>query len=631
MTRHVVIGTAGHVDHGKTALVALLTGTDTDRWEEEKRRGITIDLGFARLDLTDGLTASIVDVPGHEDFVRNMVAGATGVDVALLVVAADEGVMPQTTEHLAILDFLGVRTGVVSITKVDLVEREWLELVEADITERLGASAIVWEPMVRTSTVTGVGEGDLVAALARAAGRAIDRSDDDLFRMPVDRVFSVAGAGTVVTGTTWSGAVAVGDPVMVLPGGRSSRVRSVEVHGEPRDRAAPGRRTALALPGVGRGDVARGSVVVAGAGWKESTAIDVWMRLLPDSRPLTQRSRVRLHLGTAEVLARLTPAGDTVEPGAAGAVRLRLERPIVTRWGDRGVIRSYSPVRTIGGCVVVDPMPAPRPRRPRNAERKGAAAPLERLEVFMEDGGTQGLRRDDLPVRLGVHLGEVGRLVAQARDTLGVRVVGERLLAAAVLEEAERTVVALLERHHHDRPLEPGASLEDVRTALRDAELADAAVATLASAGTVVLEGSSVRRQGFQPALSPEDERLATVLRTALVEAGPLGLTEAELGQHVPAVRARELAEFDERAGRVVRVGRDRYYDIESLDRLRGIIVGLIGQRGRATPAEIREVTGLTRKYLIPVLEWMDAFGFTVRDGDSRKLGPAAQWRERNS
>ncbi len=631
MTRHVVIGTAGHVDHGKTALVALLTGTDTDRWEEEKRRGITIDLGFARLDLTDGLTASIVDVPGHEDFVRNMVAGATGVDVALLVVAADEGVMPQTTEHLAILDFLGVRTGVVSITKVDLVEREWLELVEADIAERLGASAIVWEPMVRTSTVTGVGEGDLVAALARAAGRAIDRSDDDLFRMPVDRVFSVAGAGTVVTGTTWSGAVAVGDPVMVLPGGRSSRVRSVEVHGEPRDRAAPGRRTALALPGVGRGDVARGSVVVAGAGWKESTAIDVWMRLLPDSRPLTQRSRVRLHLGTAEVLARLTPAGDTVEPGAAGAVRLRLERPIVTRWGDRGVIRSYSPVRTIGGCVVVDPMPAPRPRRPRNAERKGAAAPLERLEVFMEDGGTQGLRRDDLPVRLGVHLGEVGRLVAQARDTLGVRVVGERLLAAAVLEEAERTVVALLERHHHDRPLEPGASLEDVRTALRDAELADAAVATLASAGTVVLEGSSVRRQGFQPALSPEDERLATVLRTALVEAGPLGLTEAELGQHVPAVRARELAEFDERAGRVVRVGRDRYYDIESLDRLRGIIVGLIGQRGRATPAEIREVTGLTRKYLIPVLEWMDAFGFTVRDGDSRKLGPAAQWRERNS
>jgi selenocysteine-specific elongation factor len=619
------------VDHGKTALVALLTGTDTDRWEEEKRRGITIDLGFARLDLTDGLTASIVDVPGHEDFVRNMVAGATGVDVALLVVAADEGVMPQTTEHLAILDFLGVRTGVVSITKVDLVEREWLELVEADIAERLGASAIVWEPMVRTSTVTGVGEGDLVAALARAAGRAIDRSDDDLFRMPVDRVFSVAGAGTVVTGTTWSGAVAVGDPVMVLPGGRSSRVRSVEVHGEPRDRAAPGRRTALALPGVGRGDVARGSVVVAGAGWKESTAIDVWMRLLPDSRPLTQRSRVRLHLGTAEVLARLTPAGDTVEPGAAGAVRLRLERPIVTRWGDRGVIRSYSPVRTIGGCVVVDPMPAPRPRRPRNAERKGAAAPLERLEVFMEDGGTQGLRRDDLPVRLGVHLGEVGRLVAQARDTLGVRVVGERLLAAAVLEEAERTVVALLERHHHDRPLEPGASLEDVRTALRDAELADAAVATLASAGTVVLEGSSVRRQGFQPALSPEDERLATVLRTALVEAGPLGLTEAELGQHVPAVRARELAEFDERAGRVVRVGRDRYYDIESLDRLRGIIVGLIGQRGRATPAEIREVTGLTRKYLIPVLEWMDAFGFTVRDGDSRKLGPAAQWRERNS
>ncbi len=629
MTRHVVIGTAGHVDHGKTALVFMLTGTDTDRWEEEKRRGITIDLGFAQLQLADGITASIVDVPGHENFVRNMVAGAAGVDVALLVVAADEGVMPQTIEHLAILDFLGVRTGVVAITKVDLVEQEWLELVEADVTERLAVSQIVWESPVRTSTLTGPGE--LVSALTRAAARAIDRSTEDLFRMPVDRVFSVAGAGTVVTGTTWSGAVAVGDLVTVLPGGLDSRVRSVEVHGEQRDEAEPGRRTALALPGVSREDVARGSVTVAGAGWRASTAIDVRLTLLQEARPLTQRSRVRLHLGTAEVLARLTPAGESIEPGKPGAARLRLEQPIVTRWGDRGVIRSYSPVHTIGGCVVVDPFPAPRPRRPRDIEGKGAAAPPERLAAFVEDGGVRGVRVEDLPVRLGVHPGEVGALVSQARAPRGVRVVGDRLLAASVHEEAERTVMALIERCHRDRPLEPGAPLEDVRGAVRDAELADAVVAALRDAGSIELDGSIVRRRSFRPALSPAEASLADALRTALTQAGPRGLTAEELKQHVPADRVRELAEFEVRTGTVVRIGRDRYVDAESLGRLRGIIVGLIAEKGHATPAEIREVTGLTRKYLIPVLEWMDASGFTVRDGDVRRIGPAGEQRERNS
>jgi selenocysteine-specific elongation factor len=631
MTRHVVIGTAGHVDHGKTALVRLLTGTDTDRWEEEKRRGITIDLGFARLDLTDGLTASIVDVPGHEDFVRNMVAGATGIDVALLVVAADEGVMPQTVEHLAILEFLGVRTGVVAITKVDVVEDDWLELVESDLAERLEASSVVWQPPVRTSASMSLGREALVAALATSAAQAIHRSSDDAFRMPVDRVFSVAGAGTVVTGTTWSGSVAVGDSVLVLPGGRSSRVRSVEVHGQPTENAHPGRRTALALPGVTREDVERGSVVVAGSGWHETVALDVWLTLLPQARRLTQRSRVRLHLGTAEVLARLTPAAEAIEPGATAAARLRLEMPLVARWGDRGVIRSYSPVQTIGGCVIVDPMPAARPRRPHGLERKADVDPLERLTAFVQESGERGIPIGELSVRLGIPPGDVDQLITEAVRTRGQRIVDGTLIAGDVLERAERDVLGLVDRHHRDRPLDPGLPLESVRGAFRETALADAAVQALHAEGHVEVDGAIMRRTGFASTLSADDERLVARLRTVLRTADVQGLTEQELQNHIPGGRARELAEYEVRRGQIARIGRDRYYDAESLEQLRGTIVGVIRDRQRATPAELRDATGLTRKYLIPVLEWMDATGATVREGDSRRLGPAAQAQQRNS
>ena len=312
MERHAVIGTAGHVDHGKTALVKALTGIDTDRWEEEKRRGITIDIGFAHFRLNDKMLASVVDVPGHEDFVRNMVAGATGVDVALLVVAADEGIMPQTIEHLAILEFLGVATGVVAVTKVDLAEPEWLELVVDDIRDRLDGTTVQWEPPQAVSVKTGVGLDALRDALGRAAQRAVERTPDDLFRMPVDRSFSVAGAGTVVTGTTWAGTIQTGATVRVLPVDVSSRVRGVEVHGATATRADPGRRTALALVGVDRAAVGRGSTVVSDDAWRASRTVDAAVTLLAHARPLTQRSRIRVHVGTAEVMARVTPSSTTI-------------------------------------------------------------------------------------------------------------------------------------------------------------------------------------------------------------------------------------------------------------------------------------------------------------------------------
>lgn len=623
MTRHVVIGTAGHVDHGKTALVRALTGVDTDRWEEEKRRGITIDLGFAPLDLGGGLAASIVDVPGHEHFVRNMVAGATGVDAALLVVAADEGVMPQTVEHVAILEFLGVATGVVAVSKADLAEPEWLDLVLADVTERLAGSAVRWEPPVLVSAATGAGLDDLRAALARAAERTRARAADDLFRLPVDRVFSVAGAGTVVTGTAWSGAVGVGESVEVLPAGHAARVRSIEVHGEARQRAEPGRRTALALAGLGRDAVARGDVVVAGEGWRATGTLDVLVTLLPGVRPLGQRSRVRLHLGTAEVLARVTPAEREIASGTTGAARLRLEVPTVARWGDRAVLRSYSPVTTIGGCVVVDPWPAARPRRPHAVPARAVSDAVARTVAFVRAGARAGLAPADLPVRVGVRPPEV-ETVVRAVVAQGIARAGARLVPAGALASAREVVLRAVDAHHRAHPLEPGIPKERVRAVVADAALADQVLAGLAEAGDVVVAGDTVRRPDFRAGVPAAQQVHAEAVRRVLVEAGPHGATGADLEAAAPGAAVVTLAEFFVRQGVAVRVGGGRYYDRVALEQLRDAVLDEVRRLGRATPAELRARTGLTRKYLIPVLEWLDARGFTVRQGDHRALGPVA-------
>jgi selenocysteine-specific elongation factor len=619
----VVIGTAGHVDHGKTALVKTLTGTDTDRWEEEKRRGITIDLGFAHLDLGDDTAASIVDVPGHEDFVRNMVAGATGIDVALMVIAADEGVMPQTLEHLSILEFLGVRSGVVAISKVDLVEADWLELVQTDVTERIGASSVRWEPPVCFSAQTGEGSEELRRALTRAAATAVEQSADDVFRMPVDRAFSIAGAGTVVTGTTWSGSVAVGEEVTVLPGGIRARVRSVEVHGEARDRAEPGRRTALALPGVDKTAAARGCVVVSGTVWQATSVVDVMLTLLPGSRTLTQRSRVRFHLGTAEVMARVTPAEDEIAQGATMAARLRTEQPIVARWGDRGVIRSYSPMRTIGGCIVVDPSPPRRPRRPRDLEARLVVEPVERVRQFVEAAGPDGLDVTELAIRVGIHPSQVQPVATQV-GSLGAVRIGDRLVRQAAVDNAREECVTAVTAYHQERPLEPGMPRELLRAVTRTPGLADHVVTELSETGIVSIEAGIVRLAAFHPTLTPEERALTEAMLRALRDAGPRGCSEAELANLVRHKNTRNLAAFLVRERTAARVGQDRYYDPDSLERLRETVVRGIRERGQATPAELRNMTGLTRKYLIPILEWLDGAGYTVREGDARRLGPAA-------
>lgn len=633
MARHVVIGTAGHVDHGKTALVKALTGVDTDRWEEEKRRGITIDLGFAPLSLEDGPAASVVDVPGHEDFVRNMVAGATGIDVALLVIAADEGIMPQTEEHLSIVELLDVRTGVVAITKADVADREWLELVSSDVSERLARSSVSWEGPVAVSAVTGEGLEQLRSLLARAASKVRERSRDDLFRLPVDRVFSVAGAGTVVTGTTWSGSVSVGEEVKVLPGEHRARVRSIQVHGMPQESAEPGRRTALALVGLDKSEAQRGSVVVSDPSWRETRMLDVLVTLLPNARPLKPGSLVRLHLGTAEVLARVTPAEEQIPPGGAGLpARLRLQAPVCARWGDRCILRSVSPVTTIGGCVVIDPWPAPKPRRPLDAQELAHRDDLERLKAFaLRSARTEvGVGLEELPVRVGIAPKELGDLIARL-GSAGLAVAGDRVVAIEALQRAKEAVLRALDHYHRTHPMEPGMPPELLRRVVSQRSLLETALRGLVEEGGVVLEGGLVRHTSHRAAIPEELASLARRIEEELRAGAYQGKSLADLDELHRGEPVREILMYLVRQGTAVRVGPEQYYHREVVEQLVTRVTEEISKEGRATPAQLKEPLGLSRKYLIPLLEWMDAQGYTTRQGDARRLGPKAHLLKREA
>ena len=622
--RRFVIGTAGHIDHGKTALVKALTGVDTDRWEEEKRRGITIDLGFAPLPLGDDVQASVVDVPGHEGFVRNMLAGATGIDVALLVIAADEGIMPQTEEHLAIVELLGVRRGIPVISKRDLVESEWLELVQSEVAARLAASRVRWERAVPVSALTGAGLDELRSALGRVAADLVERPADDLFRLPIDRVFAVAGAGTVVTGSTWSGSVAVGDSVRLLPLGREVRVRSIEVHGASAARAVPGRRTALALVGVDKSELARGAVAVTGAGWRATSMLDAAVELLPGAhKPLASRTRVRVHLGTAEILARVVQT-RTIGPGETGPARLVLETPLVARGGDRFVLRSFSPVTTIGGGVVLDPFP---PQRTRLRRRRIATdqTPAQRLDALAAEAALAGVGTDTLAVRLGVRPRRVTTVIAGAGE--GLLVLGETVVASAAVAAEAARLVEVLRRHHREHPLDPGMSLQALRATVGAANspppaaVVDAVLAQGTRGRKFEIVESVARLAGWRPAFDARASGVRDQVARRVAEAKWQVPTVAELERELPDAPVRAVLAHLAREGVVEQMDQERYAAATALAEFRAVLEATLTELGSATPAELRDRLGLTRKYLIPLLEWADRRGVTRRTGDARVLG----------
>ncbi len=637
--RRLILGTAGHIDHGKTALVRALTGTDTDRLPEEKRRGITIDLGFARLPLDDELELGVVDVPGHEAFVRNMLAGATGFDLALLVVAADEGVMPQTREHLAIIELLGVRAGVVALTKTDLVDDEWLTLVLEDVRAGLHGSAFADAPIVPVSAVTGAGLEELRRALADAARHARARADDDLFRLPIDRVFTIHGTGTVVTGTLWSGHVRTEDALALLPDGPRARVRGVQVHGQPEAVARAGQRAAIALAGVERDQVIRGQVLVREEGWSPTTLLTVRLRVIPGTGwKLAQRQRIRFHLGTAELLGRIRLFGaDALDPDLPGATleayaQIGLEGPVIARAGDRFVIRSYSPVTTIGGGIVLEPAAS---RRRRLGEHEAElldrllAPPADAVLARAVLAGWSGVAATGLAVETPHPPAEIAVALDAHLATGALGRVGDRVFDGAVLEQARRVLLEVVERFHEVSPLRPGIDRQELRRALPPGAapgLADALVDTLVGQGIVVARGERgelLARAGFQPHLTHEQavarDRLLALYESAELAAPSVDELPAELRQRRDFWPLLKLLESE---GHLLAMAPETFVSAAAMARARERARRELAGKGALGPADFRALFPLTRKHLIPLLEYFDRSGLTVRRGNDRFLAP---------
>jgi selenocysteine-specific elongation factor len=607
--RRVILGTAGHIDHGKTALVRALTGVDTDRLPEEKRRGITIELGFAPLALDGVGTVGVVDVPGHEAFVRTMVAGATGIDLALIVVAADEGVMPQTREHLAILELLGVRRAIVALTKADLVDDEWLALVEEDV-RTTNPTLLRDVPIVATSVVSGRGIAELRAALSEIARTIPDRSNDDLFRLPVDRAFTIKGTGTVVTGTVWSGRLSRDENVRILPSRHSARVRGIQGHGLQLDVASAGGRTAIALAGVDVADVPRGSTIVTDRDWRPTTFARADVTLVPDLEvEVRPRTWFRFHVGTAEVGARVV--ARTIDSSRPFAARLVLDEPVVLRAGDRFVLRTSAPLNTIGGGMITDPY-APKRARPWSP---GLSA-RERFTQLLDEAGADGVDAATLPVRLGLSASEVRDLTTVASEE--VAIVGARIVARARLTALQAELLAIVTDYHADHPLEPGISTQLLRSQLRGTvEIVDAALQAEVVAQRIASSGGAIFLAVWAPKLDSDGSALSASILARLNAAGaePPSVEElaGELGQDPgPVLR------FLERRGDVVQVEQTRYYAADSLklviDRLRTAMSG----GAEVGPSELREKLALSRKFLIPLLEYCDRVGYTKRNSAGR-------------
>ncbi len=632
--KHIVLGTAGHVDHGKTALVKALTGVDTDRLKEEKERGITIELGFAPLDLEGDQRIGVVDVPGHEKFVKNMVAGATGIDLVIMVIAADEGVMPQTREHLDICTLLGIRHGVVAVTKVDLVDEEWLSLVRDDIREFLKGTFLVDAPIIPCSAITGRGIPELRRAIGETISILEDRRDSGLFRLPIDRVFTMKGFGTVVTGTLISGKVEVGDTVKVMPSQIQAKIRGIQVHNEGQEAAQSGQRTAINLQGVEKETVLRGEVLTHPGIFEPSQRLDVYLHYLRGGeRKLKTRGLVRFHTGTSEMIARvLLLAREEITPGENTFAQMLLESPVVVMGRDRFVIRSYSPVRTIGGGEILDPRGR---KQKRGIERflgelevLRSGSDAERAETIIGRAGPAGLSVWDLAVRTGGAMADLQKIL---RDLIQKKKVilpekdNSRIIAYSAYQALQDSLITEIEDYHRKHPLKGGMPKEELRMILPaevDSKLFNMAAKELEKEGRIAVEKESVRLTGHRVSLKGELEGLKAKIVQAYLKAklSPPSVKEVlerfdSKPEEVQSVLGVLLKE-----GVIVKVTEDLYFHRDPMNQLRDDYVKLLVKDGKATPATFKDLTGLTRKFIIPLMEYFDVTKLTIRVGDHRML-----------
>lgn len=626
--RSVILGTAGHIDHGKTTLVKALTGVDTDRLPEERERGISIELGFARLDVGD-VRFGIVDVPGHERFVKTMLAGAGGIDLVVLVVAADEGVMPQTREHLDVIDFLGVTRGVVALTKTDLVDEETREIAALDVADALEGTTLAGVDVLPVSGVTGDGLDALKAKLRELAKDVPARTETGPYRLPVDRSFVMEGFGTVVTGTGFTGSVRVGDKLELLPRGTEVRVRRVQVHGKDAEVGGPGQRTALALHGVAKEEVERGDQLVSPGSLSVSSMVDVRLRVSPRwVRPVRNRERVRFHLAASEDLGRVILLDrDELKPGEDCLAQIRLETPVAPAAGDRFVLRSYSPAHAMAGGVIVDPHPA-KHRRGRAADleavaRREGGGPVALLLEKVGAAGLAGVKPRDLATAASLTAAEVDEHVQREVEAGNLRVTaGGRVVAADAWRVAARAIVARAEQFHERHPLRWGPTREELRAAVAtaaSAPLMGEILDELAAAGELALSGDKVRVGGgevvFDGAAAAERDRVESIYRKTAHQPPELKTVLAEGGRLTEDV-VRALAD----AGTLAKVTEEIYLHREAMDAARRALAEIQARDGEITVGAFRDALGISRKYAVPMLEHFDALRVTRRDGDVRKL-----------
>jgi selenocysteine-specific elongation factor len=636
--RSIIVGTAGHIDHGKTSLVRALTGVDADRLPEEKRRGITIDLGFAELELGD-LRLGFVDVPGHERFVKNMLAGAHGIDLVALVIAADEGVMPQTREHFEICRLLETRTGLIVITKTDMVDEELLGLVRAEAEELVAGSFLEGAPVVAVSSRTGEGIEELKSVL-QATARAIPARDGQtIARLPVDRAFTMRGFGAVVTGTLVAGEIVEGDEMELLPAGLRVRVRGLQVHGRAVERAEAGQRTAVNLGGIESSAIERGMVLAPQGRLRPTQIMDVRLEVLKSApRPVRSRSRVRVHLGAAEILGRIRvlSASGEVAPGEQGFAQLRLESPVVALPSERFIIRSYSPSRTIAGGSVLDPFAAKHrgqdvlrvEARLASVYADGDRDEASRLAYFIETAGEVGLRRSELLARTGWRARVLER-AARAVVERGLAVEAEGLLISrASFDALAQRALTETEAFHEREPLARGLMRETLRERhfTRSApEIFRAVIAHLERAGALRSERDVICAASHRLSLSAEDaalrDRLEEIYRQSALEPPTFDEALERVGGGRAREHARRILQLLIEAGLLVRVQPELLFHADALERLKAKLKEYAAGRGPERTIDVaafKEMAGVTRKYAIPLLEYFDRERLTRRAGDKR-------------
>ena len=619
--KNIIVGTAGHIDHGKTALVKALTGIDADRLEEEKRRGITIDIGFAHLQLTPALRLGFVDVPGHERFVKNMLAGVGGIDLVLFVIAADESIKPQTREHFDICRLLGIPQGIVALTKADLVDPDILELVRLEVEEFAAGSFLEGAPVVAVSSVTGAGLDDLRRELQRAAAAVPEKSAAGHFRLPLDRAFTVKGFGTVVTGTLISGAVCKEQEVELYPTGRRLRVRGVQVYGEPAGEALAGQRTALNLADIEPAEVARGIVLAAPGAFQTVAQVDCALELLPSAKPLKHRAPVHFHAGTAEIEAqvRLLEGATALQPGGRAWARIVLREPALVLPGDRFIVRMFSPVVTIGGGVVVDTAGRRYRKGDHVAERLRtlAEAPAAGRIALLVRESKYGMSVAELVARTGLTERQIAA-AASAAPVVAFQHPQPWLADRAWFQSAREKLLRAVREFHRKNPLQPGIPKQD----LRGRELPDSPPflidAILAQEKQIALEGENVRLAIHKLVLKQDEELARAAIERAFEQAGLAvpALPDVLAKSGVEAARARSLLQILLREKLLIRVSEDLVFHRTAMEKLRTMLAAHKG--ARFSVGAFKDWTGISRKYAIPLLEYLDRERVTRREGDER-------------